>query len=153
MSEKMSAARVLDYIDARQMAKAMARWRVAGDLSDEQLQEDSAACRYLHRSIAELTEDYVPYAVAAIKALGAEPVDISALQREADGLRTRAAAQTKLIRDLIRATDPVAHDNRDAEAVLTTVWRLLSVASQEAYIEEATRNLSPQDQAKEGSER
>lgn len=87
MSEKMSAARVLDYIDARQMAKAMARWRVAGDLSDEQLQEDSAACRYLHRSIAELTEDYVPYAVAAIKALGAEPVDISALQREADGLR------------------------------------------------------------------
>ena len=78
---------------------------------------------------------------------------IATLQREADGLRTRAAAQTKLIRDLIRATDPVAHDNRDAEAVLTTVWRLLSVASQEAYIEEATRNLSPQDQAKEGSER
>lgn len=87
MPEKMSAARVLDYIDARQMAKAMARWRVAGDLSDEQLQEDSVSCRYLNRRIAELTEDYVPYAVAAIKALGAEPVDVDTLQREADGMR------------------------------------------------------------------
>ena len=88
MSEgKMSAGRALDYIDARQMAKAMARWRVAGDLPDEQLQEDSVACRFLNRRIAELTEEYVPYAIAAIKALGAEPMDISALQREADGMR------------------------------------------------------------------
>lgn len=65
--------RELDYIDARLMAKAMARWHVAGDLPDEQLFEDSTACRYLNRRIAEMTEDYVPYAVAAIKALGAAP--------------------------------------------------------------------------------
>ena len=72
--------RDLDYIDARLMAKAMARWHVAGDLSDEQLQEDSTACRYLNRRIAELTEEYVPYAVAAIKAIGAEAVRADAME-------------------------------------------------------------------------
>jgi len=65
--------RELDYIDARLMAKAIARWRVVGDLSDEHLQEDSVACRYLNRRIAERTEEFVPDAIAAIKALGADP--------------------------------------------------------------------------------
>lgn len=103
IAERMSAARALDYIDARQMAKAMARWYVAGDLPDERLQEDSVACRYLNRRIAELTEDYVPYAVAAIKALGAEPVDAATLQREAEAERARADAMREALEGLVAA--------------------------------------------------
>ena len=69
------------------LAKAIARWRVVGDMSDEELHEDSVACRFLNRRIAELTEEFVPDAVAAIKALGAEPAELATLQRSADEMR------------------------------------------------------------------
>lgn len=46
-------------------------------------------------------------------------------------------AQGKLLRDLIRETDPQSHETRDDGQILFVVRRLLSASSQQAYLDEA----------------
>lgn len=54
-------------------------------------------------------------------------------------------AQAQLIRDLVRETDYRPHETRDDGQILFVVRRLLSVSSQQAYLDMAAREAgSPQ---------
>lgn len=123
----MRSLNSLTYMDARVMAKAIARWRVVGDLADEQLQEDSAACRYLHRRIAERTEEFVPDAIAAIKALGADPSTPRFTKAEIAAIALRATVRAELPPPGWRGSTWLAMSDAEFEAFTRAVIAALEV--------------------------